>query len=42
MHGSKSAPVDECCNESVDEPSSDSLSKYVHDIIQDNTDQQPS
>ena len=42
MRGSESAPVDECCNEAVDEPSSDSLSKYVHDISQDNTDQQPS
>lgn len=42
MCGSESAPVDECCNEAVDEPSSDSLSKYVHDISQDNTDQQPS
>lgn len=42
MRGSESAPVDECCNEAVDEPSSDSLSKYIHDIIPDNTDHQPS
>lgn len=42
MRGSEPAPVDECCNEAVDEPSSHSLSKYTHDIIQDNTDQQPS
>lgn len=40
MHGSESPPVDECCNGEVDEPSSDTRSKYVHDMI-GNSNQQP-